>query len=79
MTKEEINRINSLLKNIDNVATLLNELLLPIDELEKKNNCSQKEACNIKIKAEEYLKKYGVFTLTATSTAIKQMTKNILQ
>lgn len=74
MKKEEANRINTLLKNVDNVSTLLGELMMPINALMQKNNCTRQEACNIKIKAEEFLQKYGVFTLASTTNAIKAMT-----
>ena len=76
MTKEEANRINSLMKNVTNIQTLLSELLMPINELQQKYNVSSKEAANIKIKAEDYLTKYGVFTLDTTVKTINTITKN---
>ena len=79
MKKEEANRINSLLKNVDNITTLMGELLMPIKAIMEKNNCSKEEACNIKIKAEEYLQQYGVFTLSSTTNAIKAMTNKLTE
>lgn len=71
MKKDEVNRINTLLKTIDNTAILLEELFMPIDSLMQKHNCTRQEACNIKIKAEEFLTKFGTFSLNSTSKTIK--------
>lgn len=79
MKKEEKNRINALLKNIENITKLLEELFIPINQLMQNNNCTKQEACNIKIKAEEYLQKYGVFTLASTTNAIKAMTNELTE
>ena len=77
MTKEEANRINAVMKNVTNIKTLLAELLMPINALQQKYDVNTKEAVNIKMKAEDYLKKYGVFTLDTTVKTINTMTKNI--
>jgi len=79
MKKEEANRINTILKNIENIETLLGELLMPIKALQQKYNCTTQEAANTKMKAEEYLQKYGVFTLNSSINAIKNVTKNITE
>lgn len=77
MTKEEANRINTLLKNVTNVQILLADLLIPIEAVMQKYNSTKQQAITTKINAEEYLKKYGVFTLDTTIKGIQQMTKNI--
>jgi hypothetical protein len=77
MTKEEANRINAVMKNVTNIKTLLAELLMPINALQQKYSVNAKEAVNIKMKAEDYLKKYGVFTLDTTVKTINTITKNI--
>ncbi len=75
MNVDEKNRIITLTKNINNIAQLIEELLIGVDELMKKNSCTRQEACNIKIKAEEFLKKYGKFTLESTNKALLSLTK----
>ena len=79
MTKEEANRINALLKNVTNIQILLNELLTPINELQQKYNTTIKETINIKLRAEDYLTKYGTFTLEATTKAIKNTVDKIIK
>ena len=79
MKREEANRINSLVKNIDNITTLLGELMMPLNALMQKNNCTKEQACNIKMKAEDFLQKYGVFTLSSTTNSIKAMTNQITE
>ena len=79
MIKEEANRINTVLKNIENIETLLGELLMPIKALQQKYNYTTQQAVNAKMKAEEYLQKYGVFTLNSSINAIKNVTKNITE
>ena len=79
MKKEEANRINAILKNIELVATKLDELMMPIKNIMQKNNCTTQQACNIKANAEEYIKQYGKFTLNASINTIKSITNNITQ
>jgi len=79
MKKEEAIRINKLLKTVDDTATLLGELLMPINALMQKHNCTKQEACNIKMKAEDYLQKYGAFSLFSTANSIRTMTKHITE
>jgi hypothetical protein len=79
MKKEEANRINTVLKNIENIETLLGELLMPIKALQQKYNYTTQQAVNAKMKAEEYLQKYGVFTLNSSINAIKNVTKNVTE
>lgn len=79
MKKEEANRINTVLKNIENIETLLGELLMPIKALQQKYNYTTQQAVNAKMKAEEYLQKYGVFTLNSSINAIKNITKNVTE
>ena len=79
MKKEEANRINTILKNIENIETLLGELLMPIKALQQKYNYTTQQAVNAKMKAEEYLQKYGVFTLNSSINAIKNITKNVTE
>lgn len=74
MTQEDKNNIISVLKNYDNIATLMGDLFMPIKDIMQKYNCiNEEEAVNIKLKAEEYLSKYGVLTLTATTKAVRNI------
>ena len=78
MTQEEKNSTINILKNYDNMATLLNDLFMPIKDIVQKYNCiNEDEAVNIKLKAEEYLSKYGVLTLTATTKAVRKTLEKI--
>ena len=75
MTQQEINRLLTITKNITNIQTLLGDLLMPISAMIQKYKCTQKEAVNIKLKAEEYLSKYGCMTLDSSVKAITELTK----
>ena len=77
MKKEEANRINTIMKNVTNIQTLLGDLLMPIDALQQKYNATKQQAVNTKINAETYLKKYGTFVLDTSVKAVKEITKNI--
>lgn len=78
MTQKEKNNTISVLKNYDNIATLMGDLFMPIKDIMQKYNCiNEEEAVNIKLKAEEYLSKYGVLTLTATTKAVRKTLENI--
>lgn len=76
MTPQEINRLLTITKNITNIQTLLGDLLMPISAMIQKYSCAQKEAVNIKLKAEEYLSKYGCMTLDSSVKAIQKIAKN---
>lgn len=73
MTQEDKNRIITLLKNYNNVSILIADLLNPINDVMKKYQCSTEEACNIKFKAEDYLKNYGCLTIDSTTKAVKKI------
>ena len=73
MTQEDKNRIITLLKNYNNVSVLIGDLLNPINDVMKKYDCSTEEACNIKFKAEDYLKNYGCLTIDSTTKAVKKI------
>ena len=74
MTQKEKNNTINILKNYDNVATLMGDLFMPIKDIMQKYDCiNEEEAVNIKLKAEEYLSKYGVLTLTATTKAVRSV------
>ena len=77
MKKEEANRLNAICKNFENVATLLGDLVMPIEAMKQKYKCTDSEACNIKLKAEDWLSKYGCLSLTASVKTVKQMTNVI--
>lgn len=74
MTQSEANKINALMKNVTNIQTLLADLLMPISAMIQKHHCTTQEACDMKLKAEDYLTKYGVLTLDSSVKAIKKMT-----
>ena len=73
MTQEDKNRIITLLKNYNNVSILIADLLNPINDVMKKYQRSTEEACNIKFKAEDYLKNYGCLTIDSTTKAVKKI------
>ena len=73
MIQDNKNRINNLLKNYNNISILIGDLLDPINEVMKKYSCNIDEACNIKFKAEDYLKNYGQITLNSTTKAINKI------
>lgn len=79
MKKHIANRINALLKNVTNIQTLVGDLLMPIEALQQKYSCTQQEAVNIKIKAEEYLTQFGTFTLDTTVKGIKQIVQENIE
>jgi hypothetical protein len=73
MKKEDKNRLFSILQNYNNISILIGDLLNPIKSMMEKYSCSEDEACNIKLRAEEYLKNYGCMTLDATTKAVKNL------
>ena len=73
MKKEDKNRLFSILQNYNNISVLMGDLLNPIKSMMEKYSCSEDEACNIKLRAEEYLKNYGCMTLDATTKAVKSL------
>ena len=76
MTQQEINRLLTITKNITNIQTLLGDLLMPISAMIQKYGCTQQQAVNMKLKAEEYLSKYGCMTLDSSVKAIQKVAKN---
>ena len=79
MKKHTANRINTLLKNVTNIQTLVGDLLMPIEALQQKYNCTKQQAINTKINAENYLKKYGTFTLDTTVKGIQQIVQENIE
>lgn len=77
MKKEDKNRLLSILQNYNNISILMGDLLNPIKSMMEKYSCSEDEACNIKLRAEEYLKNYGCMTLDATTKAVKNIVERI--
>ncbi len=76
MTQIEINKLLTITKNISNIQTLLGDLLMPISAMIQKYSCTQQQAVNMKLKAEEYLSKYGYMTLDSSVKAIQKVAKN---
>ena len=76
MTQTEINKLLTITKNISNIQTLLGDLLMPISAMIQKYGCTQQQAVNMKLKAEEYLTKYGCMTLDSSVKAIQKVAKN---
>ena len=76
MTQIEINKILTITKNISNIQTLLGDLLMPISAMIQKYGCTQQQAVNMKLNAEEYLTKYGCMTLDSSVKAIQKVAKN---
>ena len=79
MKKHIANRINALLKNVTNIQTLVGDLLMPIEALQQKYNCTKQQAISTKINAENYLKKYGTFTLDTTVKGIQQIVQENIE
>ena len=77
MKQEEANRLHAVAKNIFNIQTLLGDLLMPISAMIQKYKCTQEEAVNIKLKAEDYLTKYGCMTLDSSFKAISELIKSV--
>jgi hypothetical protein len=76
MKQEEINRLLTITKNISNIQTLLGDLFMPISAMIQKYGCTQQQAVNMKLKAEEYLSKYGCMTLDSSVKAIQKVAEN---
>lgn len=76
MTQIEINKLLTITKNISNIQTLLGDLLMPISAMIQKYGCTQQQAVNMKLKAEEYLTKYGCMTLDSSVKAIQKVARN---
>jgi hypothetical protein len=76
MKQEEINRLLAITKNITNIQTLLGDLLMPISAMIQKYGCTSQQAVNMKLKAEEYLSKYGCMTLDSSVKAIQKVARN---
>jgi len=77
MKKEDKNRLLSVLKNYNNVSVLIGDLLNPITKMMESYSCSEQEAVNIKLRAEEYLRNYGCMTIDATTKAVKNIVESI--
>ena len=73
MTQEEKTKLLNVLKNFDNISTYIFDLLSPISKMREKYSCTEEEACNMKLQAEDYLSKYGCLTIDATNKAVKKM------
>lgn len=76
MTQIEINKLLTITKNISNIQTLLGDLFMPISAMIQKYGCTQQQAVNMKLKAEEYLTKYGCMTLDSSVKAIQKVARN---
>ena len=77
MKKEDKNKLLFVLKNYNNISVLIGDLLNPITKMMEKYSCSEQEAVNIKLRAEEYLRNYGCMTIDATTKAVKNIVENI--
>ena len=77
MTQEEINRLRAINKNFGNIKTMLADLFMPISAMQQTYGCTKESAVNMKMKAEEYLSKYGVLTMDSSIKAIQQMMNTI--
>lgn len=77
MKQQEANRILGLAKSISNIKILLDDLLMPISAMQTKYNCTQEEACNMKMHADNWLTKYGCMTLDAIVKGLQQLAKNV--
>ena len=77
MKKEDKNKLLFVLKNYNNISVLIGDLLNPITKMMEKYSCSEQEACNIKLRAEEYLRNYGCMTIDATTKAVKNIIERI--
>ena len=56
---------------------LLADLFMPISAMQQTYGCTKENAVNMKLKAEEYLSKYGVLTMDSSIKAIQQMMNTI--
>lgn len=77
MKKEDKNKLLFVLKNYNNMSVLIGDLLNPITKMMENYRCSEQEACNIKLRAEEYLRNYGCMTIDATTKAVKNIVERI--
>lgn len=77
MKKEDKNKLLFVLKNYNNISVLIGDLLNPITKMMEKYSCSEQEAVNIKLRAEEYLRNYGCMTIDATTKAVKNIIERI--
>ena len=59
------------------MSVLIGDLLNPISKVMESYQCSEDEAVNIKLRAEEYLRNYGCMTLDATTKAVKNIVESI--
>lgn len=79
MTQIEANKLVTVTKNISNIQTLIGDLLMPVTAMTTKYGCTQQQAVNMKLKAEDYLTKYGCMTLDSSVKAIRQLATNITE
>lgn len=73
MTQEKKDKLIAVLKNYDNIASMIEDLLEPVSKVMEKHSCNDEEACNLKIQAEDYLSKYGKLTMNATTKAVRNV------
>lgn len=76
MTQEKKDKLIAVLKNYDNIASMIEDLLEPVSKVMQKHSCNDEEACNLKIQAEDYLSKYGKLTMDATTKAVRNIILN---
>ena len=73
MTQEEINRLETIMRNFTNINILLADLLMPISAMQTKYGCTKESAVNMKLKSEEYLSKYGCLTIDSSIRAVNNL------
>ena len=71
MTQEKKDKLIAVLKNYNNIASMIEDLLEPVSKVMEKHSCNDEEACKLKIEAEDYLSKYGKLTMDATTKAVR--------
>ena len=73
MTTQEKTIIIEKLRAINNVAKIMDTLFKPFDEFKKQKNYTNEEAIKAKESAQQYLYKYGTFTLEKSIEGIRNL------
>lgn len=73
MTQDEKNLLTQINKDLGNTKNLLAELFMPIKTIQQKYNCNTQQACNLKIKAEDYCRKYAVLNIELAQKNINKL------
>lgn len=61
------------IKNLQNIATLIKEYFMPLDEFVELKHCTTNEAINAKDALQLYINKYAAFMIETTAKGIENI------